>query len=77
MAYLNVKRIIKQVIKEEHQAGVYNDIFGKDLESYIESNMDKIANISLETTELEDYLKYQAEDMIRVYLLRNEITVRQ
>lgn len=74
---MNVKRIIKQVIKEEHQAGVYGEIFGKDLEPYIESHMDKIAKISLENTEIEDYLKYEAEDLIRVYLLRNEITIHE
>ena len=72
---MNVKRIIKQVIKEECLAGNYKELFGEELESYIETHMDKIAKISLETTHIEDYLKFEAEDFIRVYLIRNEITV--
>ena len=72
---MNVKRIIKQVIKEECLAGNYKDLFGEELEPYIETNMDKIAKISLETTYIEDYLRFEAEDLIRVYLIRNGITV--
>lgn len=63
------------MIKEECLAGNYKDLFGEELEPYIETNMDKIAKISLETTYIEDYLRFEAEDLIRVYLIRNGITV--
>lgn len=74
---MNVKRTIKQVLKKQHEQGVYSKIFSKEAEVIIGDNMDKIAKIAIEDEDIENYLKYQAEDCVRTFLLRAKVDIKE
>lgn len=67
---MNVKRIMKQIIKEELTAGTYDVIFGPERTQILTAELDKVAKISVEDEAIEAYLKHEAEDLARVYLTR-------
>lgn len=69
---LNIKRIIKQVLKEQQEKGTYIEVFNEDANEVIRSQMDKIAKIALENPDIEEQLIYAAEDCIRVHFLRTD-----
>lgn len=69
---LDSKRIIKKVLKEEYEKGVYRELFNEEVEQIVANNFDKIAKITIEDTRIEDFLKLQAEDCVRLFLIRND-----
>lgn len=69
---MNIKRIIKQVLKEQQEKGTYVEIFNEDANEVIRAQMDKIAKIALENPDIEEQLIYAAEDCIRVHFLRTD-----
>lgn len=67
---MNIKRIIKQVLKEQHEKGTYVEIFNEDVDHLVAAQMDRIAKVAIEDTYIEDYLVKEAEDCIRTHLIR-------
>ena len=73
---MNIKRIIKQVPKEQHEKGTYVEVFNEDANEVIRTQMDKIAKIALENPDIEEQLIYAAEDCIRVHFLRTDYILK-
>lgn len=73
---MNIKRIIKQVLKEQQEKGTYIEVFNEDANEVIRTQMDKIAKIALENPDIEEQLIYAAEDCIRVHFLRTDYILK-
>lgn len=73
---MNIKRIIKQVLKEQQEKGTYVEVFNEDANEVIRTQMDKIAKIALENPDIEEQLIYAAEDCIRVHFLRTDYILK-
>lgn len=69
---LDTKRIIKKVLKEEHEKGSYRELFNEEVEQIVANNFDKIAKITIEDTRIEEFLRREAEDCVRLFLLRSD-----
>ena len=69
---MDTKRIIKKVLKEEHEKGVYTELFNEEVQQIVSNNFDKIAKITIEDTRIEEFLRKEAEDCVRLFLLRSD-----